>query len=579
MNRERIAAALEFDRKRRAQDYLMSEPGTQPLTQGEDVLGFLRGVGGNLAGRAQSAYDLATTPSRWIPEAKNAVTGLVEFGKAAISDPAGTGRAIAQGEVQRASQAAGSPEAMGDYAANFIDPLRLAKALRYRGPIAELDVYHGTPHRFPATEANPLGEFDASKIGTGEGAQAYGHGIYLAEAENVGRDYAQSLSQRLPNRVQLDNTPIKGDTIFSRAIEKLGTQGKEAALKDLDDSIRRNETYAPDMAELYRDVRRQILEIDPKKVNVNQGTLYKADLPDEMIDRMLDWDKPFLDQSQEIKDLARNLLPPAVYNQLLTQRSGDFVEELAKYKGGKAKASELMRQASIPGIKYLDAGSRGQGGSGTRNFVVFPGEEKKVRILERDGQKAPPQPTTFKMVKQEPELTRRAKQFQEIKDAAIGKLYNKVDEETGDYIYPQNRSLVEAFPNVMGNYTGDATLKRKVGNGEIHLAIKSDFNNVVGDEDGFGRMHVYLSAEGDVPKGTGAATEMYLEALAIAQQKGLGFVSDSIRSQNAENIYRRLIKKGVPFKKGFLYEDKSWVLTSDEVAKLDLPAIAAKPYK
>jgi hypothetical protein len=45
----------------------------------------------------------------------------------------------------------------------------------------------------------------------------------------------------------------------------------------------------------------------------------------------------------------------------------------------------------IPGIKYADAGSRGQGGSGTRNFVVFPGEEKNVRILERDGQKAPPQ--------------------------------------------------------------------------------------------------------------------------------------------------------------------------------------------
>jgi hypothetical protein len=36
----------------------------------------------------------------------------------------------------------------------------------------------------------------------------------------------------------------------------------------------------------------------------------------------------------------------------------------------------------IPGIRYLDAGSR-DGGSGTRNFVVFPGEEKKVRILER----------------------------------------------------------------------------------------------------------------------------------------------------------------------------------------------------
>jgi len=49
---------------------------------------------------------------------------------------------------------------------------------------------------------------------------------------------------------------------------------------------------------------------------------------------------------------------------------------------GKAASEELARRG-VPGIKYLDAGSRGQGGSGTRNFVVFPGEEKKVRILER----------------------------------------------------------------------------------------------------------------------------------------------------------------------------------------------------
>ena len=46
--------------------------------------------------------------------------------------------------------------------------------------------------------------------------------------------------------------------------------------------------------------------------------------------------------------------------------------------------SEYFRNAGIPGIKYLDAGSRGQGGSGTRNFVVFPGEEKKVKILKRE---------------------------------------------------------------------------------------------------------------------------------------------------------------------------------------------------
>lgn len=170
MNGERLAAALEFDRKRRAQDYLMSEPGTQPLTQGEDVLGFLRGLGGNLAGRAESAYNLATTPSRWIPEAQNVVTGLVELGKAAISDPAGTGRAIAQGEVQRASQAAGSPKEMGEYAANFIDPLRLAKALRYRGPILEAAPNYRMAHR-PMTVEGGAARLDNAY-------EAFGEDIY-----------------------------------------------------------------------------------------------------------------------------------------------------------------------------------------------------------------------------------------------------------------------------------------------------------------------------------------------------------------------------------------------------------------
>jgi len=47
-------------------------------------------------------------------------------------------------------------------------------------------------------------------------------------------------------------------------------------------------------------------------------------------------------------------------------------------------ASEVMKRMGIPGIRYLDAGSRGQGGTGTRNFVVFPGEEKKVKILRRE---------------------------------------------------------------------------------------------------------------------------------------------------------------------------------------------------
>ena len=38
----------------------------------------------------------------------------------------------------------------------------------------------------------------------------------------------------------------------------------------------------------------------------------------------------------------------------------------------------------IPGVRYLDGGSR-VAGQGTSNFVVFPGEEGLLTILERNG--------------------------------------------------------------------------------------------------------------------------------------------------------------------------------------------------
>ena len=47
--------------------------------------------------------------------------------------------------------------------------------------------------------------------------------------------------------------------------------------------------------------------------------------------------------------------------------------------------AEKLRQAGIPGIRYLDGGSRGTG-AGTSNYVVFPGNEGLLSILERNGQ-------------------------------------------------------------------------------------------------------------------------------------------------------------------------------------------------
>lgn len=54
--------------------------------------------------------------------------------------------------------------------------------------VAALTAWHGTPHKI-------LGKFDINKVGTGEGAQAYGHGMYFAENPSVATQYRNILSK------------------------------------------------------------------------------------------------------------------------------------------------------------------------------------------------------------------------------------------------------------------------------------------------------------------------------------------------------------------------------------------------
>jgi hypothetical protein len=61
-----------------------------------------------------------------------------------------------------------------------------------------------------------------------------------------------------------------------------------------------------------------------------------------------------------------------------------------KSSADSVKASALLAKQGIPGIRYLDAGSRGAEG-GTSNFVVFPGNERMMTILERNGQAMSPE--------------------------------------------------------------------------------------------------------------------------------------------------------------------------------------------
>jgi hypothetical protein len=214
-------------------------------------------------------------------------------------------------------------------------------------------VWHGSPHKFD--------KFDSSKIGTGEGAQAYGHGLYLAESDDVAKMYRDKLT----------------DPAF-----------KYAGMNDA--KVRLNEKIAK-RVEAADPKRAAALRAEIASLSEPGGALYKVDIPDEHIAKMLDWDKPLSEQAPEVQVGLKNsglLKYTDDYFKVnkKTAPTGADLHDFLKYSGyDQWELSSKMADQGIPGIRYLDGGSRGTG-QGTSNFVVFPGNEGLLTILERNGQ-------------------------------------------------------------------------------------------------------------------------------------------------------------------------------------------------
>ncbi len=311
--------------------------------------------------------------------------------------------------IPLAGPAAKGAVALGKYAAPQIAQGLENYAFR-TGMALPMDVWHGTPHRFPPTAKNPLGEFNSTKIGSGEGAQAYGYGHYLAEARGTGEEYRKALSTKID---------VNGKPLYA-ANKTIGSTGNS----DLDDyivanlgdvaAIRKNlladiKDVRKGNPEAAKEMQKSLAELRKAKINQTEGgSLYKVDLPDEAIARMLDWDKPLSPMGNlQIKPVEKNYngtfgtgeygghawhlgdvqLSRAFKTPEKAQQYAPLGREIIKELNAITKTptghSELLSKAGIPGIQYLDAGSRGAG-TGTRNFVVFPGNEGLLNILGRE---------------------------------------------------------------------------------------------------------------------------------------------------------------------------------------------------
>lgn len=270
----------------------------------------------------------------------------------------------------------------------------------------KITAYHGSPHTFD--------KFDMSKMGTGEGAQAYGRGLYFSENEAVAKNYRDALSGDIIATV--GDTPVY--ELYNRLLRQADSMkfpsqkgnelyDKAAFLESLEITGSFDEALAvvenPEIAKWAKS------EILPKYKPA--GNIYQVEIASD-VGKFLDYDAPLSEQSDFIKNALENIPKGNVkiiknadsdrpefrdrvrpYQVVGTNWKGERVNRPARSleqaervkalaEGGNLKLNpnatgadlvsstpyanqeqmlNVLKGVDIQGIRYLDQGSRGKG--------------------------------------------------------------------------------------------------------------------------------------------------------------------------------------------------------------------------
>ena len=279
-------------------------------------------------------------------------------------------------------------------------PLNINAESIVGGNVLDQAAYHGSPHRFD--------RFSLDHIGSGEGAQAYGWGLYFAGNRQVAEWYRDRLAfdnfdsdaqkirgkgvrewhdhwERLAHR---EKNPQKADVYYSAMslMDDFDLNGfnREEVLKTAEEM-----EVSPEAIELFDSIAREFNA---------PGQLYEVDIPEDH--EMIDWDSRLNDQPEAVKsiieqlqmfayekfaasndNMTRNLWEHVVASSERNPKGAElygFVQDAFESElGNKNKAaqstSELFNSLGVKGIRYLDGTSRHTNSvdDGSHNYVIF----------------------------------------------------------------------------------------------------------------------------------------------------------------------------------------------------------------
>jgi hypothetical protein len=267
--------------------------------------------------------------------------------------------------------------------------------------------WHGTPHVWAPEPGFPHGRPRLDKMGTGEGAQAYGWGWYSAESQEVADVYS-GIGKALHNigDATFDGVPAyklkwlkdgsPEEFVFrvinsEKSVEKAGRVLGRLASADAE-AAKAKEFFDDNKSRIeWVSSRPDLADADP--------SLYRLDIPDASLPYLLDWDNRIARQPTIIKKLLAGISQAEDINKSVAEvveymaskdgnhNTGEDLYERIATNLGKKEASEYLASIGIVGTRYLDGQSRADG-KGSSNFVIWDQPTlNRVALLERNGEK------------------------------------------------------------------------------------------------------------------------------------------------------------------------------------------------
>ena len=259
--------------------------------------------------------------------------------------------------------------------------------------------WHGTPHN--------VDKFSSSKIGTGEGAQAFGYGLYFTDKKEIAQWYRDKLTNDMGVSAKIGlfgskkainylsfNSPQVGQLFHeNKDIDFLLSKAKEGlsyyeAEFEADNKYRKENNYpkrafANPTERIIANFKKDVALLEKIKsaggFNI-KGNVYEVELAPKQ-DEYLDWDKPLDEQSDLVKKAVKSLFPSTFFGEETEKAIG---RDLYRWVGERAAADEfgeddkgtsgLLHSVGVRGIRYKAEGGK----SDANNYVIF--DENDINI-------------------------------------------------------------------------------------------------------------------------------------------------------------------------------------------------------